>query len=272
MEKDLFEIYKTSQLQNPALIVGWQTHDAGKLGRKVIDFLNEKLGGEALAEIKPSGFFPLGGAVFKNDIVQVPESKFWACQKNDLLLFKSDEPRYEEYKFLNAILDLAEYYCQAKELYAISGTVSFIAHTNPRRILTVFNQPEFQKRLRGYGLENMPWQEPPAISFYLLWVAQRRGLPGVILGPEIPFYLAAGEDPLAIKQTLSFLNRRFSLGLDLDDFDSEIGNQNVKIARLRAENPEIDKSISLLEQGLALSEEEHVKLAEEVHQLLEKRG
>jgi len=273
VEKDLFEMYQVAQFQSPALIVGWQTQDIGRIGSKVIDFLNEKLGGGEIAEIKPLGFFPLDGTAFEDDVIQVPESKFWACQKNDLLLFESDEPNFEWYRFLNAVLDLAEYHCKAKELYTISGTVSFIAHVAPRRILTVFNQPEFQRRLRGYGLEDMSWEGPPAISSYLLWVAQRRGVPGVSLWPEVPFYLAAREDPQAIKLTLSFLDRRFDLGLDLRELDEEINKQNEKIARLREENSEIDKSIRMLERGLPLDEEEQMKLAQEIYELLrEKRG
>lgn len=61
----------------------------------------------------------------------------------------------------------------------------------------------------------MTWEGPAAISSYLLWLAKRRGILGVSLLPEIPIYLATGEDPHAVKVTLSFLNRRFNLGLDL---------------------------------------------------------
>jgi len=272
VEKDPFEIYQMPQLQSPSLIVGWQTQDIGKLGPKVIDFLNEKLGAKEIAEIKPLGFFPFGGVRFKDDLVQVPESKFWACEKNNLLIFKSDEPEFEHYKFINAILDLAEHHYQAKELYTLNGAISFTAHTNPRRILTVFNQPEIKNRLRGFGLEDMTWEGPPAISSYLLWLAKRRGIPGVSLWPEIPFYLASREDPHAIKLTLSFLNRRFNLGMNLGEFDLEIRDLNEKIAELRKEDAEINKYISMLESGLRLDEEEQLKLAEKVYELLGIRG
>ena len=270
MDKDLFEIYQSPQLPKPYLIVGWQNHDVGRLGSKTIHFLNEKLGSQKIAEIKPSGFFPLGGAVFKDNLIQVPESKFCACQKNDLLIFRSEEPKYEWYNFLNAVLDFAQHYCHIKELYTVSGTVSLTAHTAPRRILTVYNQPEFQKTLQGYGLEDMTWEGPPAISSYLLWLAKRRDIPGISLWPEIPFYLAAGEDPMATKLTLTFLDSRFSLGLDLDELDSDIGNQNEKIAQLREEDAEINEYINRLESGLSLNEEEQVRLAREVYELLEK--
>lgn len=269
MDKALFEIYQSPQLRNPSLLVSWQTRDVGKLSFKVIHFLNEKLGGQKIAEIKPSGFFLLGGAAFKDNLIQVPESKFCACQKSDLLIFQSKEPKYEWYNFLNGLLDFAQHYCHIKELYTISARPSLSAHTTPRRILAVYTQAEFQKTLQGYGLEDMTWEGPPAISSYLLWLAKRRDIPGVSLWPEIPFYLAAGEDPAAIKLTLSFLDSRFSLGLDLGEIDSEIRNQNEKIAQLREEDAEINEYINRLESGLSLNEEEQVRLAKEVYELLE---
>lgn len=269
--KNPFEIHESLHLKTPSLIVGWQTQDVGKLGSKVIDFLKERLIGREIGEIKPLGFFSFGGVRFKEDLVQVPESKFWVCEKHHLLLFKSDEPEFGHYKFLNALLNFAERHFQVKELYTLHGTISLAPHTHPRRVLTVFNQPEIKNRLKDYGLEDMTWEGPPAISSYLLWVARRRGISGVSLWPEIPFYLGPREDSQAVKLTLSFLNRRFDLGLDLGGFDLEIKDQNEKIAQLRRKDTEIDKYIELLEKGQRLDEEEQLKLAQEIYELLGKK-
>jgi proteasome assembly chaperone (PAC2) family protein len=269
VEKDLFEIYQIPQLHNPSLIIGWQTPEVGKLGAEVIHFLIEKLGGKEIAEIKPLGFFAFGGARFKNDLVQVPESKFWACEKHNLLIFKSDEPEFEHYRFLNSVLDFAKDDWRVKEMYTVNETISIIAHTQPRRIWTVFNQLELKGRLQGFGLENMTWEGPPAVSSYLLWVAKRRGIPGASLWPEMPFYIAPGKDPQGMKLILSFLNGRFDLGLDLGELDNKIRDQNEKIAQLRRENGEINQYINKLESGGELDEEEQVKLAQEVFELFE---
>ncbi len=270
VEKDPFEIYKTAPLQSPPLMVGWQTQDVGKLGSRVIDFLVERLGGQEIGEIEPLGFHPFVGVRFKDDLVQVPQSKFWACEKDNLLLFKSDEPAFEHYHFLNLILDFAEHRYQTKEVYTLNGATSYTPHTLPRRILTVLNQPELKESLSGFGLEAMTWEGPPAISSYLLWVAKRRSISGVSLWSEVPFYLAAREDPQAIKLTLSFLNRRFDFDLNLKRFDREIQEQNEKIAHLREEDAEINKYISMLESGMKLDEEEQLKLVKQVYELLEK--
>ena len=222
MENSLFKVHEAVQFRSASLIVGWQDQDVGKIGFRVIDFLNEKLGAKEIGDVKPFTFFSLGGAAFKDDLIHVPESKSWACHRDDLLTFRSDVPEYEHHKFLQAVLALAQHCCQVKELYTISGTVSLVAHSAPRHILTVFNQPEFKEQLQGYGLQDMTWEGPPAISSYLLWLAKGRDIPGVSLWPEVPFYLAAIEDPWAIKAILSFLDRRFSLSLDLKELDEQI--------------------------------------------------
>ena len=107
------------ELQSPSLVVGWN-EDPGKLGARVTDYLNRKLGGQNFCEIEPVEFFTLGRVAIEDDIVQFPESKFYACLKNDLVVFKSPPPRYEWYKFLNLILDIVEHYYHVKELHIIS--------------------------------------------------------------------------------------------------------------------------------------------------------
>ncbi len=264
---DLFRFHRQPQLQNPSLIVGF-SEDAGKLAPRVIDYLNEKIKAESFCEIEPSEFFPLGGVAVENDIAQFPESKFYCGERKDLVIFKGSEPRFGRYQFLQTILDVVEQHCKIKELYTISGTISSVAHTTPRSILTVFNQPEFQKRLRGYGLENMNWEGWPALNSFLLWVAERRNIPGVSLWPVVPFYLAAVDDWEAQKRVLEFLDKRFGLGIDFSDINDDAAKQNEKMAELRTRSPEVDNYVQRLESNLTLTEEENERLAREVEEFL----
>jgi proteasome assembly chaperone (PAC2) family protein len=268
--KNIFKFSERPKFENPSLIVGWED-DSGKLSPKVIEYLNKKIKGRNFCEIEQEDFFSLAGVAIENNVAQFPESKFYYSQTNDLVIFKGSEPHFERYKFLNAIVDLAQRYCKIKELYTISGTISPIAHTNPRRISAVFNQRQIQEKHRGHGLQDLNWEGPPAINSYLLWVAKNKGIPGASLWPQIPFYLAAGEDFQAIKSILSFLDKKFNLGLDFTELDEEINNQNTKIEMLREEDSEIDKYISMLESGLSLSEDEQVKLTMKVTELLENK-
>ena len=273
--KDLFKLWGQSELRSPSLVIGWST-DAGKLGSKVTDYLNKKLGSQDIGDIEPIDFFPLGGVTIEDDLVQFPEGKFYACPKNDLLIFKGDAPNYEWFKFINLILDVAGHYGPVKELYTIGGMVFLGAHTAPRELLAIFNSSELKQALSQYNLgRNMDYQTPPGqrptLNSFFLWVARQRNIPGVSLWVPIPFYLVAVEDPKAQRKPLEFFDQRFGLQIDFQDIDQAIRKQNEKIAQVRTLSPEIDEYISKLEGNLRLSEKENEKLVKQIEEFLRRR-
>ena len=115
-----------------------------------------------------------------------------------------------------------------------------MAHTSIRKILAVFNAPEFQEGHRDLDVENMDWQGPPALSSYFLWAASRRGVPGASLWATVPFYLSSVGDPGAAKRVLEFLDRRLNLGIDLAPAEQQVAEQNAKLSELRGLSPEVD--------------------------------
>ena len=274
-QKHSFKISEKPELQSSSLVVGW-SEDAGRLGAKVIDCLNRKLGGKEFGEIEPTAFFPLRGVSVEGDVAQFPESKFYCCQQKNLVTFKSNLPRFEWYEFLNTVLDVAEHYCHAKELYTVGGMVSFSAHTAPRELLAIANSPEMKKILSQYcPVRDMDYETPPGqrptLSSFLLWLAKRRNIAGASLWVPVPFYLVATEDPQASRKAVEFVDNRLGSGIDFRDLDEEAAMQNEKIAELRNRFPELDDYIRRLESNLALSEEENEKLVKEIEEFLRKR-
>ncbi len=274
-EKYPFKIYRKPKLESSSLVIGW-SEDAGKLGPKVVDYLNKKLGGKEFGEIEAEHFFPLEGVSVGDDIAQFPESKFYYCQQKNLVIFKSDSPRFEWYRFLNSVLDVAEHYCHVKELYTIGSMISPSAHTAPRELLAVANSPEMKKVLSQYDLAgDLDYETPPGqrptLSSFLQWVARRRNIAGASLWVPIPFYLISTEDPRAWRKTVEFFDKRFGLGLDFTDLDEEVARQNEKIAQVRIRFPEIDNYIQKLESNLSLTQEENEKLVQEIEGFLRKR-
>ncbi len=260
------------KLQSSSLVVAWSL-DAGKLGVKVINYVNKKLGGKSFCEIEPVEFFPLGGVIVQDDLVQFPENKFYAYANKDVVFFHGTPPSYEWYKFLNLILDVAEHYCNVKELYAIGSMVFLGAHTTPRELLSTFNTPDLKKVLSPYNFggerdyETPPGQRPTLNSF-LSWTAKRRNIPGVSIWVPIPFYLTAVDDPEACRKVLEFFDQRFNLGINFSDLDEEIRQHNQMLAKMRIDFPDIDESISKLESNLRLSEGESKRLIEETEKYL----
>ena len=273
--KEALKLSWQPELKSPSLVVGWST-DANSLGAKVTDYLIGRLGGQSFCEIEPVQFFSLGGVAIDNNLVQFPESKFYACPKNDLVVFKSTPPSHEWYRFLNLILDVAEHYCRVKEIYTMGGLVSLGPHTAPREMLSTCNSPGMKESLslypltRDWDFETPPGQRP-TLNAFLLWVAKSRSIPGVNMMVPIPFYLMAVADPRAQKRVLDLLNQKLTLGMDFNDLDEEIRQQNQLIAEARDSFPDIDEYIGRLESNLRLSAEENQRLVREIEKFLREK-
>ncbi len=265
-----FKLFGRPELKNPSLLVIWH-EDVSQIGTRVADYLNRKLAYQSLAEIEPAEFFPLGGVMVEDNLIQFPESRFYLCPSNELIFLKSDPPSYEWHKFLDLVLDIAQNHLHVKEVYTVGGMVSLAAHTTPRQLMAVFNSTELKQALRQYRLAGeldykTPPGQRPTLSSFLLWTARRRNIPGVNLWVPVPFYLLAVGDPGAEKKTLEFFNQRFGLQIDLTDLDEEIRRQNTRLAELRGQSPDIDQLISKLESTLGLSPEESEKLVKGVEE------
>jgi proteasome assembly chaperone (PAC2) family protein len=255
-----------------SLVVGWSV-DAARLGTRVIDYLNLRLTGENAGEIDPVEFFPLGGVTIADDVVQFPEGRFYRYPGKGLLIFRSDPPVDEWYRFLTQVLDTAATYGDIKEIYTIGGMVSLSAHTTPVELMATFNLPQFKDDLSRYAVNReMDYETPagqrPTLSSFLLWVAKARDIPGASLWVPIPFYLVPVGDPRANKLVLDFFNQRFGLGIDLVDADAQIRRQGELIGRLRQEYTDVNEAIQRLEANQQLPPDQSQGLVKEIERLL----
>ena len=271
-QKYPYRVFGQPELESSTLVVGW-SEDAAKLGSKVTDYLIRNLEGQEFCEIEPDDFFPLGGVTVESDIAQFPEGKFYHCPGKDVVILQSHPPRSDWYRFLNSVIDVAEHYCQVKEIYTVGGMVYLGAHTFPRELMALSNSPAMTAVLTHYDLareidyESPPGQRPTLNSF-LLWVAQQRGIAAASLWVPVPFYLVGAEDPQAWGKVLEFLDERLDLGIDLDGIDEAAVRQDERITILRGNSPEIDGYISKLENGQGLTQEESESLVKAMEDFL----
>lgn len=269
-----FEILETPRLENPCLIAGWNQDVAG-LGIMTLEFLVNKLNAKEFARIKPEGFFHLAGVLVERNVIQFPQSRFYFSKEHNLLIFHSDCPGQSHYEFMTTLLDITGQTGVVKEMYTIGGIVSLMAHTSPRRVSSVVNEPQLRQSLAKYDINtNLEYETPvgarPTLSSFFLWMAQQRKVTGANLWVDVPFYLAAQKDYRACKQMLLFFDQRFNLGLDFTDLDRGTERQNMLIAQLKEQEGDVHKYITMLERGIMLSEKESEALATKVAEILQK--
>ena len=269
---EYINLIKKPDLKNPTLLVTW-VMDSRSLGASITDFLIKNLENYVFCEIEPVEFFTLSGVNIEDDFVQFPESRFYACPDEDLVLFKSTPPHHEWHTFLNLVLDVAQKYCNIGEVYTMGGMVSLAAHTSPRQFFSTSNSRSMKKALSQYLIaRDTNYETPPGgkptLNSYMLWCAKQRSIPGANLWVPVPFYLLSSGDPVAQKKIIEFLNRKFSLNMDLSDIDNTIYRTNERINLLREEKPEINEYISKIESNARLTTEENEKLLKEVEQFL----
>ena len=267
-----FKLFTRPKFDSSSVVVVWN-QDVGRLGPKVADYLTGQLDGQELGEISPEGFFSLSGITVEDDIAQFPESKFYRCQDEDFVIFRSDIPRFDWYGFINLVLDIAEKYFKIKHIYTVGGMVLPSAHTTPRTLLSVVNSTEMKRVLGHYDVvHDMDYEtredQRPTFSSYLLWAAKIRDIPGACLWVPVPFYLMTVEDPQACKKVLEFFNRHLELNINFADIDNEVAGQNNKIAQARSQFPDLDGYITKLESNLGLTADEGEKLVKEIDELL----
>jgi cell division protein FtsB len=82
----------------------------------------------------------------------------------------------------------------------------------------------------------------------------------------------SNDDPSSHKKALEFINDKLDLKLDFKDINASIQRQNEKLELLRRSAMDINETISKLENGQLLSEEERENLVKAVDDCLRKRN
>lgn len=268
-------LFDKTKLQDAALIIGW-VEDASNLSMRTTDYLIRDLGCTEIGEILPQEFFPLAGVSVENDVAQFPRSKLYGSSRHKLMVFQSNIPRMEWHRFLNILLDVAQEY-GVSEIYTLGAMVSASAHTMPRQLITVLNSGTIKAELEPFNVMadtdyETPHGQKPTMSTYLLWLARQRGIDAVNLWVPVPYYLVPVDDPRACKRLVYFFNSKFDLGIDFIALDTEIAEQNRRIAGLFDRSPDVEALVRRLETGEGIDGDESDKLAREILEYLKNQG
>lgn len=268
MQKDdIIRWIKEPEFKKSILLIIWEGLP-GKIGGRVFNEINEKLKCEVFCEITPSIFYPLNGVEIENDVAVMPNNRLYCGQENDVVIFKGFEPQFNHYQFVSAIIDTVCKQLFIKEIYTLNSLVSNLTYSAPRKLWGVYNEDGMKEKMKSYGLLDMTYEGPPAMSSYLLWFAKKRKISGMSLWGEVPFYFSLIDDYQLQKKVLEFLRKRFGIEFELNEYDRLAEEQEKKLLNLRMTDKRVDQYLGSIEMNIPLTQEESLYLTNKIFEEL----
>ncbi len=259
MAKTLIKFHRKPKLKSPYLVIGWP--DAGQVGVKVVSYLKDKLGAREFGEIELSDFSLMPHSMIRDGVMEAlefPRSEFsyWKGKgrANDIVLFRSAQPVFNQYGLANLVLDAAEKLGVCR-IYGVGGLYAKVPHTIKARVLSVINKQELKEYVRHYGVEStMDYHGPTSMNGLVMGLAKGRGLEGIALWGQVPGYIAEMPNPMVAQSVLEVLTKVLNLEIDRAEIEAEAeyaqGELDKIIDYIRQQRPEFEEYINRLEQGV----------------------
>ncbi|MBN2582836.1 MAG: PAC2 family protein [Planctomycetes bacterium] len=209
-------------------LTGWM--DGGEVSTGAVDYLIEKLHGEAFAEIEPEDFYIFNfpgsmeiSALFRPDVkiedglireFVMPSNVFYCSPEHPLVLFKGKEPHVRWDSFLECLLTVATRF-GVRRIYFVGSYSGLTPHTREPRIYSSVSDASLKPELEQYGIRFSDYEGPGSIVTYLTTLAAARGVELATLVAEIPAYVQ-GRNPKCIEAVVRRLAAMLDLRIDLD--------------------------------------------------------
>ena len=225
MEKGI-TFYKEPHLDRPYFIAAWP--GMGNVALRAASFLREKLQAEEFAEIIAGDFFSLSGITIRDNLVdepRLPKSKFYSWRNRsplkDILIFIGDaQPSSgKEYAFANQVMDIAIKF-RVERLYTFAAMPSNIGHKQVPRVWGVATDGKLIEILKEFGVQIMSYGHISGLNGTLLGVAKMRGIEGICLLGELPYYATQIENPRASKAVLEVLGNMLDIHIDMTELEN----------------------------------------------------
>ena len=225
MEKGI-TFYRKPHLEKPAFIAAWP--GMGNVALKAASFLRDKLKAEEFAEIEPGDFFPLSGIIIRENLVEtprLPKSKFYSWKgsapSKDLLIFigEAQPSSGKEYAFADLVMDVA-IKVGVERLYTFAAMPSNVDHKQIPKVWGVTTHLKLIEVLKEFDVHIMPDGHISGLNGSLLGMAKMRGIEGICLLGEIPYYATQIENPRSSKVVLEVLGYMLRIHIDMTELET----------------------------------------------------
>lgn len=260
---DTLDYYSETPLLNDGTLIlsfsGWM--DGGDASTGTVDRLIDLLSAQPFAEIDPDPFYIFNfpgpmeiASLFRPDIsiengivqcVELPRNEFFAAEKQNLILFKGQEPNLSWQRFGESIFQVARD-CGVKRLLFVGSFGGAVPHTREPRMFVTCSTEELHRELKDVGLRRTNYEGPGSFMTWLMLQASAIDLEMVSLVAEIPGYLH-GPNPFCLEAITRRLAKILKLSLDLDELRTATNEWEDEVSAMVEDTPEMVDKIRALE-------------------------
>ncbi|UCC95186.1 MAG: PAC2 family protein [Candidatus Omnitrophota bacterium] len=208
------------KLKNPILIAAWP--GMGEVAYRSVLFLREAMGFKMFAKLEAEEFFrPAAVTVEKGeiDLPSLPAGFFYYLKGEncpDMVLFLGEaQPPLEYAETLAfAIVDFLKKY-KVQFIFTFAAKPEAIDHKNDSLVWIAATHEDVLQEFKKFKLKVLKKGQISGLNGIVLGTAKRKGIKGVCLLGEIPFYTVQIENPKACANVLKVVSEHLQLKLNL---------------------------------------------------------
>lgn len=231
----------TPKLKNPIFIAAWP--GMGEVAYRASLFLKEVLGFKVFAKLTAHQFFKPAAVAVDKGVITIPDMPagffYYYKGKNspDIILFLGEvQPPLEHAQALSLmIINFIKKY-RVQLMFTFAAKPEAIDHKTKPMVWLAATHNESLKPFEKFNLKVLKAGQISGLNGIILGVGKKKGVKGVCLLGEIPFYTVQIENPKATNGILDVINQYLKLNLNLSSI----------AARSKFIEDEIEKLITYL--------------------------
>ncbi|MCD6358946.1 MAG: PAC2 family protein [Dehalococcoidia bacterium] len=244
------KLYRSPRLRKPHMLAAWP--GIGGVAMRVATYLRDSLGAEEFGEIESMDFFRPSSVLVENNVIDVPrgdlsdlpQSKFYYWKndvsEHDLIIFIGDaQPLGREWDLADLVLDVAEKF-KVERIYTSAAAVASISYSQQPNVWAAVTEYDMLDYLKKYDVVLRDKVQISGLNGLLLGVAKDRGIGGICLLGEVPFYIAQLETeyPKSSQSVLEVLTDMLEIEMEMtamqqlvDDMEHDIRELEEEVVR-----------------------------------------
>jgi proteasome assembly chaperone (PAC2) family protein len=223
--------------RKPWLVAAWP--GMGNVGAIAAGYLVAKLGMQPVAELSSVDHFDVGGVQVSAGLIapsRLPRSVFYKWKNpsggRDLIVFMGEaQPSAGAYGFAQAMLEKAAE-MGVERIVTFASMAASVHPAKPARVVGAATGETTAADLREAGVELLGDGQIGGLNGLLVGVGAARGIPGMVLMGEIPFFAAGMPNPKAARAVLSVFAVLAGVDIDLSELDAHAEKMEQALVQL----------------------------------------